>query len=142
MQTLRKVLRGLSIVALFGIFISNAGADEQNKQTFVTFKEPVEIPGQVLLPGTYIFKVVDTLGDPNIVQVWTDDNLHLLATIQAVPTETLDVAHDTIFTFEQRQPRSPLAIKTWFYPGDRTGQEFVYPRGPAHSPSLAPSADK
>jgi len=34
----------------------SARADEWDKQTIMTFNKPVEILGQVLPPGTYVFR--------------------------------------------------------------------------------------
>jgi hypothetical protein len=33
----------------------------------------------------------------------------------------------TVVTFEERRSTEPEALKTWFYPGDAIGWEFVYP---------------
>jgi hypothetical protein len=40
-------------------FVQRALADEWNQKTIVTFSGPVEIPGQVLDAGTYVFKLAD-----------------------------------------------------------------------------------
>src|SRR5262249_43549712 len=34
----------------------------------------------------------------------------------------------TLFTFIETEPGYPLPIKEWFYPGRRTGLEFIYPK--------------
>jgi len=36
----------------------------------VTFSGPVEIPGKALPAGTYVFKLLDSQGNRNIVQVF------------------------------------------------------------------------
>jgi hypothetical protein len=107
-------------------FAPTAKADEWNKQTVLTFNEPVEIPGQVLPAGTYIFKLVDSQSDRNIVQVFTEDQQHLLATIMAIPDYREEPADRTVVTFEERTSGSPEALHSWFYPGDTDGFEFVY----------------
>src|SRR5436190_15014618 len=38
----------------------------------------------------------------------------------------MDPAEQTVITFEERPNGSPQAIKSWFYPGETTGEEFVY----------------
>ncbi len=43
---------------LFGTFVSNVKADEEDKKTQVTFNEPVAIPGRDLAAGTYVFSLV------------------------------------------------------------------------------------
>src|SRR5579863_3498078 len=42
-------------------------ADEWNKETTVTFSDPVAVPGQVLPPGRYVFKLADKQSDRHIV---------------------------------------------------------------------------
>jgi hypothetical protein len=54
-----------------------ASADEWNQKTVFTFSGPVEIPGQVLPAGTYIFKLLDSQADRDVVQVFNKDEDHL-----------------------------------------------------------------
>jgi len=86
----------------------------------------VEIPGQVLPAGTYVFKLANFSSDRHIVQIWNEDETQILATIMAIPNYRLDVPEKTIFEFDERRGDSPMALHTWFYPGESMGQEFVY----------------
>ena len=54
---------------LFGLVV-RATADLWDQRTIFTFSGPVEIPGQVLDAGTYVFKLADSSSDRNIVQVF------------------------------------------------------------------------
>ena len=54
---------------LFGMVV-RANADLWDQRTIFTFSGPVEIPGQVLDAGTYVFKLADSSSDRNIVQVF------------------------------------------------------------------------
>jgi hypothetical protein len=108
-----------------------AGADEFNKKTVLTFSEPVEIPGvgaQILPAGTYVFKLVDVQGDRNVVKIYSADETHVFATILAINNYRLKPTDKTVLTFKERGAGQPEAIKAWFYPGDRFGQQFVYPK--------------
>lgn len=107
-----------------------ASAQPMNKKTTVTFSAPVEIPGvgaQVLPAGTYVFRLLDSLSDRHIVQVFNKDESHIFATILAVPNYRLRATDKTVMTFAERAVGEPQAIRAWFYPGDNSGQEFVYP---------------
>jgi len=106
-------------------------ADTWDKRTTVTFKEPVEIPGKVLPAGTYIFKLMDSSADRNIVQVFNSDQSKLFATILAIPDYRENPTGKTVINFEERPTGAPEAIESWFYPGDNFGQEFVYPKSRA-----------
>jgi hypothetical protein len=123
------MLLGLTLLAWSTVF-PLAKADEWNKETTLTFNEAVEVPGKVLPAGTYLFRLVDSQSDRNIVQIFTADHRQLLATIMAIPAARLDIPDKTIVTFEERTAGSPEAIKTWFYPGDNYGLEFVYHKQP------------
>jgi hypothetical protein len=109
-------------------FAPGAKADEWDKQTVLTFNEQVEVPGKVLPAGTYVFKLADTQSDRNVVQVFTADQTQLLATILAISAYRIEPTDKTVVTFEERPSGSPEALHKWFYPGDTTGFEFVYPK--------------
>lgn len=119
-----------AFLALFAagaaLFAPAARADEWNKLTVMTFNEPVEIPGKVLPAGTYVFKLLDSQSDRNIVQIFTEDQKQLVATIMAIPDYRDEPAGKTILTFAERPSGSPEALHSWFYPGDNYGFEFVY----------------
>jgi hypothetical protein len=40
----------------------------------------------------------------------------------------LQATDKTVMTFAERAAGDPQAIRAWFYPGDNSGQEFVYPK--------------
>jgi hypothetical protein len=108
-----------------------AAADQWNKKTIVTFSQPVELPGIVLPAGTYVFKLLDSLSNRNIVQVFNEDETKIFTTILAIPNYRLDPASETVLRFDERPRHLPEALRAWFYPGDNFGQEFVYPKSRA-----------
>ena len=105
-----------------------ATADEWNKKTVVTISEPMEIPGVVLQPGTYVFKLVDSQADRNIVEVQNQRENHTFATIIAVPNYRIRPTGKTVISFWETPAGQPKALRAWFYPGDNFGQEFRYPK--------------
>src|SRR6185369_1355149 len=120
-----------SVTLLCMMFSGSASAQNWNKRTSVTFSGPVEIPGagaQVLPAGTYVFRLLDSQSDRHIVQVFNEDESHLYATILAIPNYRLQATDKTVMTFAERAAGEPQAIRAWFYPGDNSGQEFVYPK--------------
>jgi hypothetical protein len=82
----------LATLGLAAGITRTAHADEWDQKTIFTFNSPVEIPGQVLEPGTYVFKVADSLSDRNIVQVFSKDEKHLYGTFLAIPDQRLQPA--------------------------------------------------
>ncbi|MGD1094550.1 MAG: hypothetical protein ABSB35_21475 [Bryobacteraceae bacterium] len=125
---MKSKLYVLVCIGLLGAIIPAVRADEWDQKTGFTFSAPVEIPGQVLLPGTYVFKLADSSSDRNIVQVFNKDENHLYATFLAIPDYRLKPADRPIITFDERPAGSPEAVKAWFYPGENYGHDFVYPK--------------
>src|SRR2546423_12886137 len=122
------------VTATCTMFCSTVFAQRYDKKTTVTFSAPVEIPGvnaQVLPAGTYVFKLLDSLSDRHIVQVFNKEENHVYATILAIPNYRLKATDKTVMTFAERKAGDPQAIRAWFYPGDNWGQEFVYPKAKA-----------
>lgn len=117
----------LCAVGLFSVLASRAAADEFDKKTIVTFNSPVEIPGKALPAGTYVFKLLDSQANRNIVQIFDKDEKKLYATMLAIPDYRLKPSDKPVIMFDERPSGSPPAIRAWFYPGDDYGQQFVYP---------------
>ena len=109
-----------------GAFVAKSSVSD--KLTIFTFSQPVELPGVSLPAGTYTFKVLDSLADRNIVQVWDKDQKKLYGTFLAIPDYTPNPSNKTIIKFSERTPGAPKAVKEWFYPGESMGWEFVYPQ--------------
>jgi hypothetical protein len=127
----RGLVFASGIALACSMFSAPLSAQEWNKKTSVTFSAPVEIPGngaQVLPAGTYIFKLLDSLSNRNVVQVLSRDELRVYATILTIPNYRLRATDKTVITFGERAAGDPQAIRAWFYPGDNWGQEFVYPK--------------
>src|ERR1700744_2982485 len=55
-----------------------AFADGWNQKTVMTFSGPVEVPGQVLPAGTYVFKVADSPSARHIIQIFTKNERQIL----------------------------------------------------------------
>src|SRR5712672_4839493 len=84
-QLLGRALAISSLAALCIGLMPRAVADESDHKTIVTFSGPVEIPGKALPAGTYVFKLLNSTSNRNIVQIFDKDEKQLLATILAIP---------------------------------------------------------
>ncbi len=118
----------LSTAALAIALSPAATADEFNQKTRFTFGQPVEIPGQILPAGTYVFKLADSSGNRHIVQVFNQSEDHVYGTFLAIPDYRLRPSEEPIITFHERPAGDPVAVKGWFYSGRNYGHEFVYPK--------------
>src|ERR1700674_3786594 len=129
LKTFKVVALLCSFALVVLVFAMNAQADTFDKKTVITFSEPFEVPGvdaQVLPAGTYVFKVLESFGDRNIVQIFNADGSHLFTTVLAINNFRLKPTEKTVMTFKERGEGQPEAIKAWFYPDNAFGQEFVY----------------
>jgi hypothetical protein len=117
-------------LTLLGLIPPAAMADVSNKKTIMTTNVPVKIPSaNVVLPaGTYVIKLLDSTSNRNIVQIFNDREDKLYATVLAIPNYRLQPSEKTQFTFWETPSGQPIALRSWFYPGDTSGVEFVYPR--------------
>jgi hypothetical protein len=129
---MNRLVVAVASVGLLGIALSSsARADEWNKKTTLTVNEPIQVPNQVLPPGTYVIKLLDSPSDRHIVQIFNKDESHLFTTILAIPNYRIQPTGKTVFTFWETPPGQPKALRAWFYPGDNFGQEFAYPKSAA-----------
>jgi hypothetical protein len=129
--TFNALLLGASM-AFMAAMVTPMMADEFNKETILEFSGPVEVPGKVLAAGKYVFKIADSESDRSVVEIFSEDAKgaqKLVTTTMAIPDDREKTPGKTIIKFEERPSGSPEAIHSWFYPGDNTGWQFVYPKG-------------
>jgi hypothetical protein len=123
----RKMLTGMICLMLLGgtFFVPKVQADESDKKTIVTVNEPIQVSGKVLPAGTYVFKLLNS-NDRTLVAIYNADEMHLITTVQGIPTSRMETPDKTILQLQERPSGQPEALKAWFYPGDNFGIEFVY----------------
>ena len=125
-----RIMVGVSagVLALSMAMPQPAQASTWNQKTTYTFTAPVEVPGRVLEPGTYVFKLADTMADRDVVEVLNKDEKHLIGFFLTIPDYHLKPSDKPIITFTERAPGAPEAVKAWFYAGENYGHDFVYPK--------------
>ena len=120
-----------SVAALLLTLTSVAAQDfNTQKRTFLTFSAPVEMPGVTLQAGTYVFRIADT-PSRNVVQVLDKDEKNMIGQWLYVPAERPQVTGETVVTFKETREGTTPAVQFWYYPGERTGKEFIYPKAQA-----------
>jgi hypothetical protein len=113
-------------IGLLGGLIPLANADEWDQKTTVTFSGPVEMPGQVLQAGTYVFKLADSQSTDDVVEVYGADEKHLYGTFLSIPEQRPESSDSAVVTLEKGKAGAPDTVKAWFYPGEDIGHEFLY----------------
>jgi hypothetical protein len=126
MKLINKVLIASVGVLFLGALVAQAAP--YNESTRLTFSKPVAVPGTVLPAGTYNFCIAPGMGARNLVQIWNANDTKLITQLWTIPDYRFHISEKTIIQFHERQAKSPLAMKAWFYPGLHTGAEFAYPQ--------------
>lgn len=129
-QILRSVLATAAVLTL-AASVPGLRADAWDKLTYLTVKEPIQVPGAQLPPGKYAVRLLESQSNRYIVQFFSDDRSKLFATVLAVPNQKLDPVEDTQLRFYETRGNEAPALRAWFYPGDTIGREFVYPKSEA-----------
>jgi hypothetical protein len=126
----RSLLFLLGVTLAVTLLSASVLAQDPYKTVKVTIDKPVEVPGAVLPPGTYLFQELpNTQG--NVVQIWNADHTKLITTAMTISNYRLQPADKPLVMFDQNGSNAPLAVKAYFYPGDNYGREFVYPKSKA-----------
>jgi Protein of unknown function (DUF2911) len=115
------------IIAFCLFYVLAAHADESDQTTTVTFNQPVQIPGQLLPAGTYVFQLANSDSSRNVVQILNSDQTHVYATLETMPTDRQEPTGHTVITLAEQGAGKPDVLLKWFYPGNLTGNESLYP---------------
>jgi len=103
---------------------------DTHDRTIMTFSAPVELPGMTLQAGSYVWKIADT-PSRNVIQVMNKDESDILGQWLFVPAERRDVTGDTVVSFKETKEGTTPAVQYWYYPGEKIGKEFIYPKDQA-----------
>ena len=127
-----QVFRAISGIGLgLALFASTAQAQPEDKRTFFTFSAPIALPGTTLPAGRYVFRIVDTTTSRKVIQVQSEDQKKSFAMMNTIPDQRRDPAKDATVAFYETAKGTPAAVKSWWYPGESTGYQFIYPRSQA-----------
>jgi len=119
----------LAVIAVLGTRVL---AQETNTHeiTYLTFSNTVEMPGVTLPAGTYTFRLADT-PTRNVVQVLDRDQKNVMGQWLFVQAERPEVSQDTVVMFKENREGATPAVQYWYFPGERIGKEFIYPKDQA-----------
>jgi hypothetical protein len=129
-STIVRTILGLGLVAAT-LSASPAQAQPEDKRTYFTFSAPIALPGVTLPAGRYLFRLVDTTTTRKVIQVVSDDGKKPFAMMNSIPDIRRDAAKDATVAFYETPRGTPAAVKTYWYPGETTGYQFIYPRAQA-----------
>lgn len=116
-----------AVAGLFAIPLV-ATAQLRDQRTYFTFSQPVELPGTTLPAGTYLFRLVDSESNRHVVRIMSEDGTEVETTLMAIPARRMTPSDEPEVRFMETPASEPSAISTWWYPGNTTGHEFIWPR--------------
>jgi hypothetical protein len=106
-------------------FMPSLKASEWDKKTIIKISQPVAVQGTVLPAGQYVFKLMDSPSNRDIVSIYNGEGTRLITTVMVIPADRVQLDGDSKFTFYASHEGRPSALHTWFYPGDSNGFEFL-----------------
>lgn len=121
-----KSLASACVFAMLAFTSTTTHAATIDNRTLFTFNTPVTLPGVTLPAGTYLFRNPE--GGRRVVQILSDDGTKAYAQLLTIPVQRFDAPKDPEVRFMETATGNPPAIKAWWYPGNTTGWEFIYPK--------------
>ena len=132
MSTVTRTLGAITCVS--AMLMASAGisaAQTWDRRTIFTFSAPVTIPGATLPAGKYVFTIADPNSSRKVIQVTSGDDKKPIALLFSISAQRPEASEKPEVRFLETAAGVPPAVKTWWYPGDRMGFEFVYPKDQA-----------
>lgn len=131
MLTRRAIGLACAVTVFVCLKAAAALAQPFDKRTIFTFTAPVTLPGVTLPEGQYLFRLADPNTSRKVIQVLNADGTRPYGMFFTLPAERLEPASTPEVRFMETAAGTPAAIRTWWYPGERMGYEFVYPKDQA-----------
>lgn len=123
-----KTLASACVSAVLAFMSTTAHAQTIDNRTFFTFNQPVTLPGVTLPAGKYLFRNPDITAGRRVVQVLSEDGRQSYAMLLTIPAQRFEPSSQPEVRFMETAEGMPAAIKTWWYPGNTIGWEFIYPK--------------
>jgi hypothetical protein len=145
-QTRRPIMlstRVFGLACAVAVFVclvaAPASAQPLDKRTVFTFSGPIVLPGVTLPAGQYLFRLADPNSSSKVVQVLNADGTKPYGLFFAIPAERPEPASSPEVRFMETASGTPAAIRTWWYPGERRGYEFIFPKEQARRLAMGAS---
>jgi hypothetical protein len=124
-----RMLRSICAAGLaLGLLGGVAMAQTHDKRTTFTFNRPIALPGVTLPAGSYVFRLVDTDTTRKVIQVLSGDGKTPYVMLHSIPDIRVEPGSSPEVRFLETAKGTPSAVKAWWYPGERIGYEFIYPK--------------
>jgi len=117
--------RLLMYLPLMVLFVALSAFAENNAVMKVHVTKTIAIPGNVLAPGDYTFRLVDLGSSPFAVAIASADSKTVYGFVPVFKADRNSGGESEIRATEPDD--SGLArIDSWYFPGQQTGYRFIY----------------
>jgi hypothetical protein len=137
MSRYSSIFAVLAMSLMSSAFVVSLKASETDKKTVITVSRTIAVEKTVLPAGKYVLKLLNSPSSRDIVQIYNAAETQLITTIVAIPAYRLSPTGEAMVSFYETPAGQPSGLRTWFYPGDNSGFEFLQPH---HAAALEPSA--
>ena len=110
MRILKLLAVGWVVILSLAI-ASTVFGNEWNNKTIIKLTEPMRIEGVLLKPGTYVFKLMDSMADRHIVRIMNEDETQIVATVIGMPHYELQPPGKTQTDFWETPAATPPPVK-------------------------------
>src|SRR5215471_210917 len=90
---------------------------EWNKKSTLVAESKVEFPGIVLEQGTYLVRLKQGGDKRSQIEILSQDEKQVLATLVAVPDLRARPDGDAEFTYHETKAGGPRPVRSWFFSG-------------------------
>ena len=129
----RIAQKGIALTAAFGVALGLAlatsvgAASEEKRTTYLTFSQPVGLPGVTLPAGTYTFEIADPLMSWDVIRVMNRQRNQVYFTAFTDRIERRDGTRgETSVIFNAKEEGRARRIAAWYPRGESVGHEFIY----------------
>ncbi len=118
----------LLVLVSLAVFVTVPAFAQQDSVINVHVDKAVAIPGYVLLPGDYVFRLADTNSYPDFVEISTADGSRTFGFIRVFEAKREHASGDKMI-ISQPDAAGLQRIKSWYFPGETYGYRFIYSKG-------------
>jgi hypothetical protein len=128
MNRYSPVFAALAMSLMSSAFVPSLQASQWDEKTIMKISQPVAVEGTILPPGQYVLKLHDPSSSRDVVFIFNAEETRLITTVLGIHAYRLQTTAKSEFSFYDPPAGQPVALHTWFYPGNNSGFEFLQPQ--------------
>jgi len=126
MKRCLNVFAALAMSLMSSALVPSLKASELDRKTTITISQPITVQGTMLPAGHYVLRMPDgPFRGSLVVNIYNGDETRLITTVLAIHAYRLQPSDKSEFSFYESPAGQTAALRTWFYPGDETGLQFL-----------------